>query len=101
VVLPQLPLQKEDQDREGCVSEWRNTHECGFEEDACLLSVLYSWFTPKLEELSLCLFALVVLLLTWYQQASACTVFRFTKCGNSHSLKSAENKEMETLSLPQ
>lgn len=45
------------------MSEWRNMHECGFEEDACSLSVLYSWFTPKLEKLSLHLFALVVLLL--------------------------------------
>lgn len=39
------------------------TRMCVF-EDACPLSVLYSWFTPKLEELSLHLFALVVLLLT-------------------------------------
>lgn len=76
-------------------------HVCGFEEDAWPLSVLYSWFIPKLEEVSLHLFALVLLVLTWYQQASACTVLWFTKCGNSHSLESAENKEMETLSLPQ
>lgn len=82
-------------------ARWRSTHECAFEEKAYLLSVLYSWFTPKLEELSLQLFALLVLFLTWYQQASSCTIFRFTKCGNSHSLKSSKNKEMETLSLPQ
>lgn len=46
------------------MAEWRNTHECGFEEEAYPLSVLYSWFTPKLEELSLQLFALLVLFLT-------------------------------------